>query len=72
MMSGVVVGDFNGDGKQDLAVAIAEGSNVSIFLRDCAATPTPTPTPTPGPSVQWSSSTYTAAENIGSAALGVN
>ena len=41
------MGDFNGDGKQDLAIANTDSNNVSILLRDCAATPTPTPTPTP-------------------------
>jgi len=34
----VAVGDFNGDGKQDLAAA--DGIDVSILLRDCAVTPT--------------------------------
>ena len=32
----VAVGDFNGDGKQDLAVANAVSDNVSILLRDCS------------------------------------
>src|SRR5207237_10528463 len=37
----VAVGDFNGDGKQDLAVANSSITNsVSILLRDCAAMPT--------------------------------
>jgi len=45
----VAVGDFNGDGKQDLAIADTDSNNVSILLRDCAATPTPTPTPTATP-----------------------
>jgi len=34
------VGDFNGDGKQDLAVANNGSHNVSILLRDCALVPT--------------------------------
>src|SRR5205823_11340059 len=35
----VAVGDFNGDGKQDLAFANSFGTvqNVSILLRDCGA-----------------------------------
>jgi hypothetical protein len=41
------VGDFNGDGKQDLAVANQGSDNVSILLRNCQAAPTPTPTPGP-------------------------
>jgi hypothetical protein len=36
----VVVGDFNSDGKQDLAVTNDTGNNVSILLRDCTTTPT--------------------------------
>ena len=39
----VVVGDFNGDGKQDLATAnnnFPIPGSVSILLRDCALTPT--------------------------------
>ena len=43
----LAAGDFNGDGKQDLAVPNAGANDVSVLLRDCAATPTPTPTPTP-------------------------
>jgi hypothetical protein len=31
----VAVGDFNGDGKQDLSVATFLSDNVSILLRDC-------------------------------------
>src|SRR5207244_2770681 len=31
----VAVGDFNGDGKQDLAVANNGSNNVSILLRNC-------------------------------------
>ena len=38
--SSVAVGDFNGDGKQDLAVANQGSNNVSILLRRCCA-PTP-------------------------------
>jgi hypothetical protein len=34
------VGDFNGDGKQDLVTANQYSNNVSILLRDCPATPT--------------------------------
>ena len=30
----VAVGDFNGDGKQDLAVANSDSNNVSILLGD--------------------------------------
>jgi hypothetical protein len=33
--SSVAVGDFNGDGEQDLAVASAHSNNVSVLLRDC-------------------------------------
>ncbi len=32
---GVVVGDFNDDGRQDLALANGASRNVSILLRDC-------------------------------------
>ena len=42
----VAIGDFNGDAKQDLAVANNASANVSILLRNCQATPTPTPTAT--------------------------
>ena len=42
----VAVGDFNGDGMQDLAVANESSHNVSILLRSCAPTPTATPTAT--------------------------
>ena len=31
----IAVGDFNGDGKQDLAVANGSSGDVSILLRDC-------------------------------------
>ena len=31
----VAVGDFNGDGRQDLAVSNIDSDNVSILLRDC-------------------------------------
>jgi len=34
----VAVGDFNGDGKQDLVTANWDSNNVSILLRDCALT----------------------------------
>ena len=34
----VAVGDFNGDGKQDLAVANANSANVSILLDNCPVT----------------------------------
>jgi hypothetical protein len=30
-----VVGDFNGDGKQDIAVAALNSSNVSVLLNNC-------------------------------------
>jgi hypothetical protein len=43
--SSIAVGDFNADGKQDLALANYLSSNVSILLRSCASQPTPTPTP---------------------------
>ena len=36
----VAVGDFNGDGKQDLVVTNFGSDNVSILLRDCPATAT--------------------------------
>jgi hypothetical protein len=36
----VAVGDFDGDGKQDFAVANFDSSDVSILLRDCTLTPT--------------------------------
>jgi hypothetical protein len=42
----VAVGDFTGDGKQDLAVANLSSNDVSILLRSCAPTPTATPTAT--------------------------
>jgi FG-GAP-like repeat/FG-GAP repeat len=35
----VAVGDFNGDGKQDLVTANNNAGNVAILLRDCALTP---------------------------------
>ena len=38
----VAVGDFNGDGKQDFAVANSSSGRVSILLRNCLVTPTPT------------------------------
>ena len=41
----VAVGDFNGDGRQDLAVANVNSGNVSILLNTCTAPP-PAPTPT--------------------------
>src|SRR6185295_10799279 len=56
----VAVGDFNGDGMQDLATANLFADNLSVLLRQCAtptptptptATPTPTPTPTPVPEI---------------------
>src|SRR5207302_4496651 len=34
----VAVGDFNGDGKQDLATANSGLANVSVLLRQCAVT----------------------------------
>jgi hypothetical protein len=36
----VAVGDFNSDGKQDLAVINNSSNNVSVILRNCALTPT--------------------------------
>ena len=45
----VAVGDFNGDGKQDVVTANQYSNNVSILLRNCQATPTPSPTPSPVP-----------------------
>jgi hypothetical protein len=36
----VAVGDFNGDGKQDLAATNQGSDNVSILLRDCTTPPT--------------------------------
>jgi hypothetical protein len=46
----LAVGDFNGDGKQDLATANQDSNDVSVLLRQClAATPTTTPTVTPQP-----------------------
>ena len=45
----VAIGDFNGDGKQDLAVANLGSGTVSIRLGQCIPVPTPTPTPTPTP-----------------------
>jgi len=49
--TGLVVGAFNHDNKQDIAIANPGGGQelVSILLRDCQATPTPTPTPQPSP-----------------------
>jgi hypothetical protein len=43
----IAVGDFNGDGMQDLVTANNNASNLAMLLRNCALTPTPTPTPTP-------------------------
>ena len=42
----IAVGDFNGDGKQDLAVANHGVTNASVLIRSCAPTPTATPTAT--------------------------
>jgi hypothetical protein len=36
----VTVGDFNGDGKPDLATANTGSNDVSILLNTCGATPT--------------------------------
>jgi len=36
----IAVGDFDGDDKQDFAVANFDSNDVSILLRDCALTPT--------------------------------
>ena len=36
----VAVGDFNGDGKQDLVTANALSSSVSVLMRECAVNPT--------------------------------
>src|SRR5205823_614511 len=47
--SSVAIGDFNGDGKQDLAVANYSSHTVSIRLGQCIPVPTPTPTPTSTP-----------------------
>ena len=41
----VAVGDFNLDGKPDLAVANPAPNNVSVLLNNCTTAPTPTPTP---------------------------
>ena len=46
-----VVGDFNADGKPDLAVS-SDNLNfgkVSILFNSCNAVPSPSPTPDPGP-----------------------
>src|SRR5204863_6233591 len=39
----VAIGDFNGNGKQDLAVASSGSNIVSIRLGQCIPTPTPGP-----------------------------
>jgi hypothetical protein len=64
----VAVGDFNGDGKQDLVVANSfyPNSTVSILLRDC---PVSQITPTGTTCSQFSSGT---AETLGSVQYGVN
>ncbi|MSQ24423.1 MAG: VCBS repeat-containing protein [Chloroflexi bacterium] len=52
--SSVTVGDFNGDGKPDLAVANSSTGNVSILLNTCVAsavTATPTATATLTPTI---------------------
>ncbi|MDQ3749603.1 MAG: VCBS repeat-containing protein [Acidobacteriota bacterium] len=45
----VTTGDFNGDGRLDLAVANASSTFVSVLLNTCVNNPTPTPTPPPTP-----------------------
>ena len=62
----VAVGDFNGDGKQDLAVANSHSDNVSILLRDC---PVSQITPSETTCSQFASGT---AETLGSVQYGVN
>ena len=62
----VAVGDFNGDGKQDLAVANGGSNNVSILLRDC---PVSQITPAGTTCSQFSSGT---AETLGSVQYDVN
>ena len=41
----VAMGDFNGDGYLDLAVANAGSGTVSVLLNTCGVPPTPTVTP---------------------------
>ena len=62
----VAVGDFNGDGKQDLAVANFDSDNVSILLRDC---PVSQITPAETTCSQFASGT---AETLGSVQYDVN
>ena len=62
----VAVGDFNGDGKQDLAVANEDLNNVSILLRDCLVSQI---TPAGTTCSQFSSGT---AETLGSVQYDVN
>jgi len=45
----VAIGDFNGDGRQDLAVAVINSDCVSVLLRECDTTPPPAPTITSHP-----------------------
>ena len=62
----VAVGDFNGDGKQDLAVANHDLDKVSILLRDC---PVSQITPAETTCSQFASGT---AETLGSVQYDVN
>ena len=66
MSLSVAVGDFNGDGKQDLAVANSAPDDVSILLRDC---PVSQITPAETTCSQFSSGT---AETLGSVQYDLN
>ena len=64
----VAVGDFNGNGKQDLATANYDASNVTILLRDCLL-PVSRITPVGTTCSQFSSG---IAETLGSVQYDVN
>ena len=71
----VASGDFNLDGRADLAVINGDIGGVTIYLNTClggAPTPTPTPTPTPIANlVQFNSANVSATEACTSIAITV-